>query len=63
VGEPLAQSLAREGLVDEYHLFLCPTALAEGRPLFAEAQPVLRRLDAKTYEGGLVSLRYEATAA
>jgi dihydrofolate reductase len=59
----LAQSLAREGLVDEYHLFLCPTALAEGRPLFAEAQPVLRRLDAKTYEGGLVSLRYEAVAS
>jgi dihydrofolate reductase len=54
----LAQSLAREGVVDEYNLFLCPVALGDGRPLFAEAVPPLRRLDTKTYEGGLVSLRY-----
>jgi dihydrofolate reductase len=59
----LAQSLAREGLVDEYHLFLCPTALVDGRRLFAEAVPSMSRLETKDYEGGLVSVRYEPVAA
>jgi dihydrofolate reductase len=55
----LAHSLAREGLVDEYHLLLCPTVLGDGRGLFGEAVPRMRRLETKAYEGGLVSLRYE----
>jgi dihydrofolate reductase len=54
----LAQSLAREELVDEYNLLVCPTALGDGRPLFVEPVPAMSRLDTKTYDGGLVSLRY-----
>jgi dihydrofolate reductase len=57
----LAQSLAREGLVDEYSLFVCPVVLGEGKRLFADdpPKPKLMLVDSKQYEGGLIANRYE----
>ena len=55
----LVQSLLKDRLVDELHLWTCPVLLGRGQRLFAEgieAQP-LEWLEAKTREGGVVSLR------
>jgi dihydrofolate reductase len=52
----LAQSLAREGLVDEYHLFVRPLALGEGQRLFDRAAPAMRVVGTKDYGGGVVSV-------
>ncbi|MBN8608378.1 MAG: dihydrofolate reductase family protein [Caulobacterales bacterium] len=41
-GPKLAASLAKLGLVDEYHIFLRPVVLGKGRPFFTEARPKLR---------------------
>jgi dihydrofolate reductase len=43
VGGPrLAASLAKLGLIDEYHMFLHPVVLGKGVPFFAGVQPSLR---------------------
>jgi dihydrofolate reductase len=52
----LVHSLAEEGLVDEYRLWLCPVVLGEGKRLFAPGAGKMTWLDAKTYEDGVVSL-------
>lgn len=56
----LAQSLIRAGLVDEYHIQICPTLAGGGRSLFPdlEAYSGLKLGDAKAYETGVVFLRY-----
>ena len=41
-GPKLAASLAKLGLIDEYHIFLHPVVLGGGSPFFVEAQPPLR---------------------
>lgn len=41
-GPKLAASLARLGLIDEYHVFLHPVVLGRGAPFFAGAAPKLR---------------------
>ncbi|PZO55265.1 MAG: deaminase [Alphaproteobacteria bacterium] len=41
-GPKLAASLAKLGLIDEYHLFLHPVVLGSGAPFFAGVQPSLR---------------------
>lgn len=41
-GPKLAASLAKLGLIDEYHVFLHPVVLGHGEPFFAGAQPKLR---------------------
>lgn len=57
----LAQSLIKAGLIDEYHLQVCPVALGTGRHLFPDhiGMHEMRLLDSKVYENGLVSLIYE----
>lgn len=57
----LAQSLIKEGLIDEYQLRVCPIILGEGTPLFAGdiAAPDMDLLDSKTYDEGMVLLRYQ----
>jgi dihydrofolate reductase len=41
-GPKLAASLAKLGLIDEYHVFLHPVVLGHGEPFFAEVTPKLR---------------------
>jgi dihydrofolate reductase len=53
----LAQSLIRDGLVDEYHLWLCPVAVGAGRRLFPENASAMTWLDMKAYDGGVVAAR------
>jgi dihydrofolate reductase len=57
----LAQALIAADLVDEYHLQVCPTILGAGRALFPtlESRAALRRVDVRTYDTGVVFLRYE----
>lgn len=53
----LADSLAREGLVDEYQLIVCPLALGAGRSLFREnARFEFKK--SQTFDSGAVLLFY-----
>lgn len=56
----LARSLAAAGLVDECQLYVCPSVLGKGQPLFAPGSGLrsLRLLEARPYESGVVLLRY-----
>ena len=57
----LADSLTRNGLIDEYRLGVNPVVLGAGSPLFKPAPQSLklRLLDARALKSGCVLLRYE----
>ncbi len=56
-GASFVQSLAAEGLIDEYRLVAFPVALGGGLPLFAK--PInLKLVDAKPFATGAVVLTY-----
>ncbi|WP_207423110.1 dihydrofolate reductase family protein [Desertivirga brevis] len=59
-GASLTDVLMQEGLVDELWLSVHPILLGRGKPLFREREkPIpLTLLESKTYETGLVSLKY-----
>ncbi|MHA4846177.1 dihydrofolate reductase family protein [Flavitalea antarctica] len=59
-GASLTDSLMKEGLVDELWLSVHPILLGTGKPLFRqqENRTNLTLIHSKTYETGLVSLRY-----
>ena len=50
---------SRNGLVDEYQLWLLPVVLGGGTPLFSDSSTKMKLLEAKTTDGGAVLLRYE----
>jgi dihydrofolate reductase len=58
----VAQMLTREGLVDEYQLWIHPVLLGAGKRLFAVDAPRadLRLVDSRTTGGGLVILTYRS---
>jgi len=60
-GADLTRQFINTGLVDELWLSVHPILLGAGKPLFQEIQErkLLKLLESKTYETGLVSLRYE----
>lgn len=59
-GGTLAAELARRGWVDSYVLHVNPVVLGAGTPLFAPGERQGLRLAApKTYEDGVVQLRYD----
>jgi dihydrofolate reductase len=59
-GASLYDALMKEGLVDELWMSVHPILLGSGKRLFQEqsSRRQLRLLDSKTYESGLVSVRY-----
>ncbi len=57
-GPKLAASLAKLGLIDEYHVFLHPVVLGHGEPFFAGVTPKLRLLGSERIGEGAVKLTY-----
>lgn len=59
-GASLTDSLMKAGLVDELWMSVHPILLGSGRPLFQgqSSRTILTLLESKTYETGLVSLKY-----
>ncbi len=58
-GVRTAQRFARLGLIDEYVLQVHPVAIGAGKPLFTH-KAELQLTRAKTYDSGVVRLRYTA---
>jgi dihydrofolate reductase len=58
-GVRTAQRFARLGLIDEYVLQVHPIAIGAGKPLFTH-KAELQRTSAKTYDSGVIGLRYTA---
>lgn len=54
----LARELLGNRLIDEIQLRVCPAVLGEGKPVFAN-ELEMELLEAKTYDRGLVLLRYQ----
>ena len=59
-GAMLTDALMKEGLVDEIWMSVHPLLIGNGKPLFQrnEHRTRLTLLESKTYDTGLVSLRY-----
>ncbi|MGH3376912.1 MAG: dihydrofolate reductase family protein [Actinoallomurus sp.] len=60
-GPALAAQAIREGLVDEYHLFVTPVVVGGGTPVFPEGvRARLDLVDERRFAGGVVYSRYRA---
>ena len=61
-GAALASSLMKEGLIDEYRLFVSPVLLGTGRPYFPalDRRIELQLLETRTFASRVVYLRYRA---
>jgi dihydrofolate reductase len=59
----LVHDLVRQGLVDEYRLFVHPVVLGRGRRLFPDGRgiPALRLIESRPFRSGVVLLRYAPT--
>jgi dihydrofolate reductase len=60
-GANFAASLIRNHLVDDYHLFVNPTAIAQGMPIFTDMidRQRLQLKAARAYPCGIVELHYQ----
>ena len=62
IGSPsLVSSLIKEGLIDEYHLIVNPTAIGDGMKIFNSLDSVRKftPIQAKLYSGGKTVLSYK----
>lgn len=57
-GTQLAASLADEGLVDEYRLYVHPVVAGGGTPFFPRARARLRLVGSTTFGGSVIRLTY-----
>jgi dihydrofolate reductase len=58
-GAALASTLTASGLVDEYRVFTSPVVLGGGKPFLAgDARMDLELVETRTFESGVVYLRY-----
>jgi dihydrofolate reductase len=57
----LVSTLARQGLIDDYRIFVAPVVLGKGQPMFRglEQRLSLRRTEVRSFGTGVVLLRYE----
>jgi dihydrofolate reductase len=64
-GPTTASSLMRQGLIDEYRVFVHPVILGGGRPFFPplDDRIALKLLETRTFDSGVVYLRYETVNA
>jgi dihydrofolate reductase len=63
-GSTLVQDLIARELLDELHLYVNPTAIGAGLPVFANrGYKRLRRVDAQPFECGITALHYEIRRA
>lgn len=60
-GATIAAALIRSGLIDEFHLFINPTAIGVGMPIFHELDrnQDLRLVKSTSFDCGIVVLHYE----
>ena len=60
-GGNIVSNLIKHGLIDEYHLFVNPTILGTGMPIFQdlEDRSKMKLISAKPFECGIVVLCYE----
>ncbi|HUA09160.1 MAG TPA: dihydrofolate reductase family protein [Candidatus Acidoferrales bacterium] len=58
-GPELAATLTKAGLIDEYHLYVRPFVLSQGKPYFADTRPALRFISADRVGEDAVRLIYE----
>ncbi|WP_327581463.1 dihydrofolate reductase family protein [Nonomuraea sp. NBC_00507] len=58
-GGTLVRELIAKELIDELHLFVNPTALGAGMPVFPEARRRLRLVTARPFACGITALHYE----
>ena len=59
-GAGFVSSLIKEGLIDEYHLIVNPTAIANGRTIFnsLDTKQLFSPIQSKLYPGGKTVLSY-----
>jgi dihydrofolate reductase len=57
----LTNSLARDGLIDQYNLWVYPLVLGKGKRLFKDGTSLssLKLLEARSFDSGVVLLRYD----
>ena len=60
-GSTFVSSLIKEGLIDEYHLFVNPTAIGDGMPIFQNLNENLKLKLVKSiaFDCGIAILHYE----
>jgi dihydrofolate reductase len=60
-GPTLAAHAIRAGLVDEYHLFVAPIIIGGGKPFLpSNIRIMLELLDERSFDNGMIHLRYRA---
>ncbi|MER5470188.1 dihydrofolate reductase family protein [Streptomyces sp. NPDC002685] len=64
-GADLAAEFLRHDLVDQFRLYVHPVLIGRGRRLFPESEAMtgLRLIETRTFENGVVLLRYERDRA
>jgi len=60
-GATFVSALIKHGLIDEYHLFINPTAIGNGMPIFKELDSIqnLTLVKSTSFDCGIVVLNYE----
>jgi len=60
-GSAFVSSLIKQNLIDDYHLFINPTALGTGMPIFKELDTTqnLKLVKSTSFDCGVVVLNYE----
>ncbi|MBA2762235.1 MAG: dihydrofolate reductase family protein [Segetibacter sp.] len=60
-GATFVSALIKQGIIDEFHLLINPTAIGDGMPIFKElnSKQNLTLLKTRSFKCGIVVLNYE----